>query len=116
MDSCSTHLKFAANLSQRLCHHQRVSALCSAALAVTLAWKRAICLSTMLVSHSAGESWYWLKPNGTRAGMTEVSARRMAVRLACLQHKEQMHAEAGGVGGCITNYSAMDDKKHASAC
>lgn len=81
----NAHLKLTASLSQRRCHHQRVSALCSAALAVTLAWKRPICLSTMAVSHSAGELLYWLKPKGTCAGMRAVSTRRMAVRLACLR-------------------------------
>lgn len=78
------HLKLAASLSQRRCHHHRVSALCSAARAVTLAWKRAICRSSIVVSHSAGESWYWLKPKGMRAGMRAVSTCRMAVLLACL--------------------------------
>jgi hypothetical protein len=39
----------------------------------------------MAVSHSAGESWYWLKPYGTREGSSDVSTRRMAARLACLQ-------------------------------
>jgi hypothetical protein len=86
-----THLKLTASLSHRRCHHQRVSALCSAALAVTLAWKRPICLSTMAVNHSAGESWYWLNSLGTREGSSDVSTRRIAARLASLRVREQEH-------------------------
>lgn len=81
-----THLKLAAKVSSLRCHHQRVSARCSAAFAVTRAWNLAIWLSTKLVSSTAGGGLSGLpKPKGTLEGSSVPIAARMALRLACLQ-------------------------------